>query len=1169
MSAAAKRSLAAMLRADPVLARAIDTLRSGRPAELSGAPAGAWGLLAQHLARELDRPVLAVAADPQGLVDDLLAFDGGPRALLYPAADVLPMDRTPPSDEFVAARLGTQAAVQAATGPVLVAASPAALMRPAPSPALFREGARRLVVGEAPGLEALITWLVEWGYVREGQVERPGEFAARGGIVDVYPPAGMGPVRVEFLGDEVESIRGFELTSQSSVSRMDEVTLLPAREFPHQQAGIEAALERLRGLDYSGCLPEVEAEWRDNVARLAEAGYFPGVEALYPYLVDSPATLLDYFQAPPLVLLLEADRVRLTANRALSDTEELISSEVEHGELPRGVKSGLVAFPELARAFPLVLELEAAGAGENALGWQPPTPAVGRTQALPADLSAATARGGAVLLASTQPDRMRTLLETGGLTAPQLDELDLDATDLPSSSLRLIDAGLRGGFRLPSGDLTVYSDLEVFGVAPHPRRRPRATRAVEASDVTAAFHLEIEQGQLVVHRDHGIGIFRGLRSIEDGGAEREYIAIEYAGSDRVFVPVEHMDRIQLYLGGGEESPRLSRLGTGDWERTKGKVRRAVAEMAGELLEVYARREVAPGYAFSPDGPWQAELEAAFPYQETPDQLRAIEEIKADMEEAAPMDRLLCGDVGFGKTEVALRAAFKAAVDGKQVAVLVPTTVLANQHFMTFSERLKPYPVRVEMLSRFRTDAEAEGVRARLADGTVDIVIATHGLLTNKVRFKDLGLLVIDEEQRFGVAQKERLKGLRASIDVLSMTATPIPRTLHMSLGGIRDLSVLATPPEERVPIRTFVTADADNLVREVILREKQRDSQTFFVHNRVRTIARAADRVRRLAPEARVGVAHGQMDEHQLADVMTAFIRRDFDVLVCTTIIESGLDIPTANAILVQDADRFGLADLYQLRGRVGRSGARAYAYFLFDPDRSLTETADKRLDVIGEYQELGAGFKLALRDLEIRGAGNLLGREQSGEIAAVGLEMYNQMLRDAVTGLRAAPATTSSEAAGIVAVTEDRPAVQPLELPLDHFLPHSYVPDERVRLQLYQELAAATDDAQLKTWERRLKDRFGALPGPVENLLYSLRVKLAALDAGLVAVNIDGDTLDLRIAQGDPRDLAAIAAGHRHLSTRGTRLRFGWRAAQQASGEWQEPLLRILADMARQPVAA
>ncbi|MDP9325377.1 MAG: DEAD/DEAH box helicase, partial [Candidatus Dormibacteraeota bacterium] len=565
-------------------------------------------------------------------------------------------------------------------------------------------------------------------------------------------------------------------------------------------------------------------------------------------------------------------------------------------------------------------------------------------------------------------------------------------------------------------------------------------------------------------------------------------------------------------------------------------------------------------------PWQTELEAAFPYQETPDQLRAIDEIKQDMEAPEPMDRLLVGDVGFGKTEVALRAAFKAAVDGKQVAVLVPTTVLANQHFMTFSERLKPYPLTVEMLSRFRTDEEAAGVRAGLAAGTIDIVIATHGLLTSRVRFKDLGLLVIDEEQRFGVAQKERLRRMRADIDVLSMTATPIPRTLHMSLGGIRDLSVLATPPEERVPIRSFVTADADNLIREVITRELQRDSQTFFVHNRVRSIARAADRVRGLVPEARVAVAHGQMDERDLAEVMTAFIRRDYDVLVSTTIIESGLDIPTANAILVQDADRFGLADLYQLRGRVGRSGARAYAYFLFDPDRSLTETADKRLDVINEYQELGAGFKLALRDLEIRGAGNLLGREQSGEIAAVGLEMYNQMLRDAVVALRAG--SDSGAAGGALAQAEaapERPGVQPLELPLDHFLPHDYVPDERVRLQVYQELAAATAEAQLTTLRRRLKDRFGTPPGPVENLLYSLRVKLAAQAAGLTAVNVDGDVLELRVSQGDGRDLAGIAAGHRHLQAQRTRLRFNWRAAD----DWQEQLLRILGELADQPVAA
>ncbi|MEA2645375.1 MAG: hypothetical protein QOE92_458 [Chloroflexota bacterium] len=1153
-------SLEAMLRADPELSRVLAAVRAGgaaaRPlAALGGAPEGAWGILARYLLKELGTSVLVVTMDPQGIADDLLTVAGGPRPEVYPAADVLPMDRTPPSDEFVSARLGTQAAVLAADGPVLVAASPLALMRPAPPPEQFRAGMRELRTGTEVAPADLIAWLVEWGYTREAQVEAAGQFAGRGGIIDIYPPAGWGPVRFEFLGDEVESIRGFDLQSQASVSRLTDVLLLPAREFPHRAADTPGVAARLSALDFSRALPEVEAEWRDHVGRLTEAGYFPGVEALYPYLAEAPSSLLDYFPAPPLVLLAEPERVRMQADRTRREVEDLIAAEAEHGELPGGVRSGLRDWSELEASMGRLVTLErVAGEEDVDLGWAPPASLVGRGEELPAAIAAEMRDGRRIVLATRQEARARTLLE-GGVVLQDAAELDL-AADLPRTAALLVDGGLRTGFQVPSAGLQVYTDLELFGVATQARRRPRTVRR-EASDAATAFHLEIATGQLVVHQDHGIGIFQGLRGMSDGGAEREYIHLEYAGGDKVYVPVEHMDRLQLYLGGGEDSPRLSRLGTADWERTKGRVRRAVAEMAGELLEIYARREVAAGHAFAPDGPWQAELEASFPFQETPDQLRAIDEIKADMESPEPMDRLLCGDVGFGKTEVALRAAFKAAVEGKQVAVLVPTTVLANQHYLTFSERLKPYPVRVEMLSRFRSDEEAADVVSGLAAGTVDIVIATHRILTSKVHFKDLGLLVVDEEQRFGVAQKERLKQMRASVDVLSMTATPIPRTLHMSLGGIRDLSVLATPPEERVPIRTFVTGDSDNLIREVLVRELQRDSQAFVVHNRVRTIPRAADRVRGLVPEARVGVAHGQMDERDLANVMTAFVKREYDVLVCTTIIEAGLDIPTANAIIVQDADRFGLADLYQLRGRVGRSGARAYAYFLFNPERSLTETADKRLDVIGEYQELGSGFKLALRDLEIRGAGNLLGREQSGEIAAVGMEMYNQMLRDAVASLRGGEGAE---------VPVERPAVQPLELPLDHFLPHDYIPDERVRLQVYQELAAATEETQLLTQARRLKDRFGALPGAVENLLFSLRVKLAAQAARVAAVTIDGDSLELRMPAGDERDLAEVAARHRNVSARRSRLRFGWTAAGDT---WQEALLRVLADLQPDSAAA
>ncbi len=1123
--ALAAGTLEQLLASDHELDRLVDGCRSpgSGPVVVGGVPEGAWGLLAEQLRKRLDTSVLVVAADPQAIVDDLVAFDGVPRPLLYPAADVLPMDRTPPADEIVAARLTAQAALLRG-GRALVAASPLGLARPAPSPQSFAGGSLHLTVGSGDGLERLVGWLVEWGYSREPEVDARGQFAMRGGIVDVYPQTEAGPLRIEFFGDQVESIRGFEITSQASITRLTEVTLLPAREFPHRQAEVEAALERLRALDFSRCLPEVAEQWREHIAHLAEAGYFPGVET----------------------------------------TEALIITEAEHGELPGGLKSGLIPVADLEAHFGATVHLErVAEAGAIDLGWHAPASLVGR----PEEIAGVAGRGGEseaggdrVVFATRHLDRLESLAEAAGAAVTRIDELDIGRTELPAESAVAVDASLRTGFTVPAASLTVYSDLELFGLA-RPERRRRQSRGGQASDASAAFRLEIQPGQLVVHRDHGVGRFQGLRSIHDGGAEREYLHLDYAGGDRVFVPVEHMDRIQLYVGGAEgEDPKLSRLGTGEWDRTKRKVRQAVAEMAGELIEIYAKREVAEGHAFPPDGPWQSELEMAFPYQETPDQLRAIDEIKADMESTRPMDRLLCGDVGFGKTEVALRAAFKAATDGKQVAVLVPTTVLANQHFLTFSERLKPYPVRVEMLSRFRSDDEAEGVRAGLADGTVDIVIATHRILTGRVRFKDLGLLIVDEEQRFGVAQKERLKRMRASVDVLSMSATPIPRTLHMSLGGLRDLSVLATPPEERVPIRTFVTADADNLVREVMVRELNRERQAFFVHNRVRTIKRAADRVRRLVPEARVAVAHGQMEEGELARVMTAFVRRDFDVLVCTTIIESGLDIPTANAIMVQDADRFGLADLYQLRGRVGRSGERAYAYFLYDPTRSLTEHADKRLDVIGEYQELGSGFKLALKDLEIRGAGNLLGREQSGEIAAVGLEMYNQMLRDAVGALRAeVPGQVAQVPQGSAAEAEEVPAVTPLELPLDHYLPHDYVPNEKVRLQVYQQLAAAATDAELQTQARRLKDRFGAVPGPVENLLFSLRVKLAAQAAGIRAVHVDDGDLELRLGPEDGRDLGPVAERHRHLQARRLRLRFAWREAGSA---WREQLLRIMADL-------
>jgi transcription-repair coupling factor (superfamily II helicase) len=693
------------------------------------------------------------------------------------------------------------------------------------------------------------------------------------------------------------------------------------------------------------------------------------------------------------------------------------------------------------------------------------------------------------------------------------------------------------------------TDAELFGRVRRPSRGGRGRTRTE--DLTREFTLDFAADELVVHVDHGIARFKGMRLIDSEGAHREYLELEYAEGDRLFVPVENLDRVQKYLG-GETAPSLHRLGTSDWSRARGRARKVVQDVAEELLKIYSLREARPGIAFAPDTSWQQELESSFPYEETPDQLAALAEIKADMESDRPMDRLLCGDVGFGKTELALRAAFKAAMSGKQVAVLAPTTVLAQQHFHVFRERLKNFPVVVEMLSRFVDDEAAERTVEGLKSGHVDIVVGTHRLLQRDVRFKRLGLLVVDEEHRFGVMQKERLKKLRTQLDVLSLSATPIPRTLHMAVGGIRDMSVIQTPPEERQPIKTYVTADDDALVHEAISRELARGGQVYYVHNRVRTIQKAAERVRRLLPEARVAVGHGQMSEDELATVMVDFEAGKHDVLVCTTIIESGLDIPNVNTLLVERSDRFGLAQLYQLRGRVGRAGRRAYAYFLYDPRRSLTEQADKRLDVISGLHELGQGFKIALRDLEIRGAGNLLGTEQHGAIAAVGFEMYLQMLQGAVTKLRTG---SEEDVVGDVLST----AEMNLDLPLDHFIPRSYIRDEKLRLGAYRQLAGAEDEQELDAMLRSLKDRYGTAPSQLDNLAYSLRVKLRGQRMGLRGVVADGHDIVLRVDPErvlDVEELSRRMAGR--ISVRPNRI------LMRRKGEgWQQDLLTLLDEMA------
>jgi transcription-repair coupling factor (superfamily II helicase) len=1120
-------------------------------------PRAAWAILAGSVIRASaarGRSVLVLVPAPDRFADELRPWLAGvPPTHVFAEVAVSFLDRPPATDEAVGKRLEALAALSdAARQPCAVVSSRRACTRMTISPQDLAQGMLELAPGFGPDPITAAGRLVELGYSREPLAEDRGQFSLRGGILDVFPAAADAPVRAEWSGELVETLRLFEPENQRSVMPVSRVAIRSGRELLAGPRRGSAAVNLLRGsVSLDGLRGDVRSEWEDELVRLEAGSAFPGIEFYAAYLDPSRPSLLDHL--PPDVVVLDFEPARQLADaRSLQDeTEMLAAAESGGGELPRGFTLPLVDVDRLD-AFPNRRVLKAtAGEGSASavdLGWVEAETIVGRPRALAG--TAALAESATVVVATEQMERLRALLEEEKVTARLTEtELDLDLELEPG--FRHADIDLPAGIRHAGVGLHLITDAELFGRLRRPARGGRSSRS-RTEDLTREFTLEFAPDELVVHVDHGIARFTGMRLIESDGAHREYLELEYAEGDRLFVPVENLDRVQKYLG-GEGQPTLHRLGTGDWTRARGRARKVVQDVAEDLLKIYSLREARPGIAFAPDTAWQEELESSFPYEETPDQVVALAEIKADMESDRPMDRLLCGDVGFGKTELALRAAFKAAMSGKQVALLAPTTVLAQQHFHVFRERLSKFPVSVEMLSRFVDDETQARTLEGLKAGQVDIVVGTHRLLQRDVRFKRLGLLIVDEEHRFGVMQKERLKKLRTQLDVLSLSATPIPRTLHMAVGGIRDMSVIQTPPEERQPIKTYVTADDDQLIREAITRELGRGGQVYYVHNRVRTIQKAADRVRDLVPEARVTVGHGQMAEDQLAQVMVEFESAKFDVLVCTTIIESGLDIPNVNTIIVERSDRFGLAQLYQLRGRVGRSGRRAYAYFLYDPRRSLTERADKRLDVISGLHELGQGFKIALRDLEIRGAGNLLGTEQHGAIAAVGFEMYLQMLQSSVSKLRSG--TEETVVSDVLSTIEMN-----LDLPLDHFIPSSYIRDEKLRLGAYRQLAATEDEKELDAVLRSLEDRYGPGPAQLDNLAYSLRVKLRGQRIGLRGVVAEGHDIVIRV---DPQrfmdvdDLAQRMAGRIAIAPNRIKVR------RQGEG-WRRDLLDLLDEMAQ-----
>ena len=1062
---------------------------------------------ALHLSRRA--PTLVVtpdAASARTFFHQVQMWLARPEAIaLFPDPDPLFYEHLSSDSASAHDRLRVLALLDGELGagqPPLVVASVRALMRITPPRRWFRGLPMRLQVGYQVELGALLRDLVGMGYRPVAVVQAPGEFARRGGIIDVFPAAADDPIRLELFGNEVDTLRTFDPATQRSGKSLDEAFITPASELVPGPAQTEEGIAAASALDATMLNEDFARQWREDLERLSRGESFESSDFYLPFF--SRECLLDWLPTDALVLLDDAEQVELAAQELAEQAEEVKREVQNRGELPAGFPPPYLNWPELDRrlqawagiAFAWSDSPSEDRSSELSSAFAPAATHGGRIRDVIQECQRLMKEGQRVIIVSQQARRLEELFQEQNVYTPVLGGVN---TRPARGSLSLVHGSLGEGFRFWSsvGDFVLLTDVELFGWA-RPRlpiRRRRRARNAEA------FISDLSPGDYVVHVEHGVGRFQGLRQMDMQGAQREYLVLEYADGDMLYVPTDQSDRVSRYVGVDEHIPALHRLGSSDWHRAKERVKAAARDVAKELLNLYAARQVGAGHAFGPDTVWQKELEASFPYAETPDQSEAIAAVKADMEAAKPMDRLLCGDVGYGKTEVALRAAFKAVSDGYQVAVLVPTTVLAQQHYDTFRERLQAFPVRVEVLSRFRPEREQREVTEAVRLGLVDILIGTHRLLQSDVQFKKLGLVVIDEEHRFGVMHKERLKQLRKEVDVLTLTATPIPRTLYMALVGVRDLSTMETPPEDRLPVRTYVGRYNDEIVRDAILRELDRNGQVFFVHNRVQTIESQRERLERLVPEARFVVGHGQMPEEHLEQVMHEFVAGHYDVLVCSSIIESGLDIPNANTIIINHADRFGLAQLYQLRGRVGRSSARAYAYLLYGPDRRLTPLAEKRLRAIMEANELGAGFSIATRDLEIRGAGNLLGVEQHGQVAAVGFDLYCQLLAEAVQELQGRIVQPKLEVA--------------VDLPLKSFLPPDYVEDEKQRLSLYQRLARAESAEEVGAVALELRDRFGPLPEPAVNLIHAVQAKVLSAKAGVSSLGVSGEDLVVKLRAG------------------------------------------------------
>jgi transcription-repair coupling factor (superfamily II helicase) len=1085
--------------------------------DVTGAAVEARALMLAALQETSGRRI-AIVVPGDAAIDDFEAslrlFHSEPRCVsAYPSPSLSPYQDLSPSLGVVRNEIRALGMLIDKSVEILIVPARALFSR-LPRPEEFASRVVRLAEGDELDMRVLLERLVENGFVRTDLVGEAGEFAFRGGILDLFPPNTAKPVRVELFGDTIDSLRWFEVETQRSEDESGPVSILPMTHFPVTKA-MRSALGRRLSLDFMD--PLFKRDVADKIDRLNENGTFPGIEHYVPVAAET-VSFLEYLDpAEWMFALIEPDQITTNVAKFESVLRMEYDAAAEKGravypphklttegaEVLRFLGEARLAFSEVHVGMPSGEELRLHA------------PQVDRyTNRLPeftTDVKHGHEKGRRQLFfAATKGGREKVERLLKEFDVPFVAE-----SDALEAEIVIASGALPRGFDFEELNLTVYSEWDLF----EPPTSTRVGGKKRASEAFVTDLRDLKVGDYIVHVDHGVGRFQGLQRIPFGPTEREVMEIEYSGGGKLLMPMENLNLIQKFSGGADTQPKLDKLGGTAWARTKASVKKAMRDMADELLKLYATRQMVQGHAFSKDSPWQFEFEDAFEFEETEDQESAIDDVKSDMESRKPMDRLLCGDVGYGKTEVAMRAAFKSVMDGKQVVVLAPTTVLAYQHYRTFLRRFASFPVTIELMSRYYSAKEQKAILAKLETGEIDVIIGTHRVLSKDIKLKDVGLLVIDEEQRFGVGQKEKLKQLKKAIDVLSMSATPIPRTLHMSLVGIRDISVIETPPKDRLAIQTAVVPFTDDFIREAIEFEVGRGGQIFFVHNRVESIYAMKEYLEKLVPGLKVIVGHGQMEERELERAMLAFIQREYDVLLATTIIENGIDIPACNTILINHAERFGLSQLYQLRGRVGRSDRLAFCYLLVPSDKILTSDARKRLAAIQEFSDLGAGFRIAAKDLEIRGAGNILGGEQSGQIAAVGFEMYTKLLEETIREMKGERIEEEVETS--------------MNLGVDIYIPKNYISDENLRMTFYKKVASASTDDRLEEIRNELRDRFGALPQNVENLIRFVQVKRFAQQMGVVSIVREGARAVVKLtatAKVDPNKLLMLIQQDPHV---------------------------------------